>query len=139
MSPGPDESTDTNPGQEAPEYRDDLEAMIGDAKRMPFLDNEDHHSSAPDNHDASEDHSGDEIQKGPRKKARKTLTGTAGGRFQCMEKSSASADGENPNARTIQVVRPVSVTANSTVLNSSVLSWQRWRNTTAGRGMNGVR
>lgn len=80
---------------------------------MPLLDNEDRRSSSPGN-SSEEDGSDDEIQKGPKKKARKIYTGT--GRFQCMENKNGSPDGKNPNARTIQVVRPVSIAPDFNVL-----------------------
>ncbi|KAF8252273.1 hypothetical protein K440DRAFT_658095 [Wilcoxina mikolae CBS 423.85] len=83
---------------EPSKYKDDLELMIGDAKKMPLLDQEDDASFK-----AYEDDSEDEIRESPRKKPRKTKKGTSTG-FQCMKKNDGSTKNANPKNRTIQVL-----------------------------------
>jgi DNA polymerase IV len=97
-SDGPIQQT-SEPEGRTTEYKDALDAVISDAKRLPFLDEQDESSSK----EAEEEDSDDERWESPRKKAPRTKKGQAFG-FQCIDESDGSAKGTNPNKRTIEIL-----------------------------------
>jgi DNA polymerase IV len=84
-------------------YGDELDAVIVDAKKLPFLDENDEPSSQSVEDDDTDTGTEDERQESPRKKAPRANKDQTFG-FQCMNKNDGTAKETNPNKRTIEIL-----------------------------------